>query len=375
LVARGFANDQQLTTNNGFYGVLIKVMSEADKGLLPALDRLRTRWRPIAVACAVAVALVLGASLIMTKEYTAVSRLIIDPPAGSDPRASMAVSPIYLESLRSYELFAASDDLFLKAVQRFGLRSDSTPIDKLKKSVLKAEMPRNTRILEIRATLHNPRTAHALALYVAEETVKLNQAVSREGDQELTAEAEKQAEQARARLRTAEQAWNEATAQAPVDSLQAELEGEQALQSTLKRELAESQVLLPENDGRVERYRRQLESVGRSMDAKHKLLAERTARMDRLASERSTAQAGAKAAEARLQEVRSALGFRGERLRIIDPGIVPERPSFPNIPLNVGIALLAALALSVLGIALELSYSAQRVESNRRSIRVAGRHD
>src|SRR5258708_6981859 len=97
-------------------------MSEADKGLLPALDRLRTRWRLIAVACAVAVSLSLAVSLILTKEYTAVSRIVIDPPAGSDPRASMAVSPIYLESLRSYDLFAASDDLFLKAVQRFGLR-------------------------------------------------------------------------------------------------------------------------------------------------------------------------------------------------------------------------------------------------------------
>ena len=345
-------------------------MFEAD-----TLDRLRARWRMIAVACAVAVSLALGASLILTKEYTAVSRLVIDPPAGSDPRASMAVSPIYLESLRSYESFASSDALFLKAVERFGLRRDSAPIDKLKKSVLKADMPRNTKILEIHATLPDPKTAHALALYVAEETVKLNQTVSREGDQELTAEAEKQAEQARARLRTAEQAWNEATAQTPIESLQAELEGEQALQSTLKRELAESQVLLPENDARVERYRRQLESLQRSMDAKHKLLAARTARMDRLTSERSTAQAGAKAAEARLQEVRSALGFRGERLRIIDTGIVPERPSFPNIPLNVGIALFAALVLSVLGIALELSYTAQKVELSRRSIRVAGRHD
>ena len=28
-------------------------------------------------------------------------------------------------------------------------------------------------------------------------------------------------------------------------------------------------------------------------------------------------------------------GFRGERLKIIDPGIVPERPSSPNLPLNV----------------------------------------
>src|SRR5712671_4919284 len=223
-------------------------MSEADKGLLPALDRLRARWRVVAVTCGVSVGLALGASLILPKEYTAVSRIVIDPPAGSDPRVSTAVSPIYLESLRSYELFASSDDLFLKAVQRFGLRRDSTPIDRLKKSMLKVEMPRNTRILEIHATLPDPKTAHALALYIAEETVKLNQAMTREGDQELVADAEKQAVEARRRLRTIEQAWSDATTRAPVEPLQAEIESDRRLGSTLQREFAESEVLLPEND-------------------------------------------------------------------------------------------------------------------------------
>jgi len=63
----------------------------------------------------------------------------------------------------------------------------------LKKSVLRADMPRNTKVLEIHATLSDPKAAHALALYIAEETVKLNETISREGDRELSAEAEKQA--------------------------------------------------------------------------------------------------------------------------------------------------------------------------------------
>src|SRR5713226_6603088 len=116
-------------------------MSEADRGLLPALDHVRARWRIVAGACAVAVSLALGVSLILTKEYTATSRIVIDPPAGIDPRSSTAISPIYLESLRSYELFASSDGLFLQAVQRFHLRQGSQPIERLKKSVLRADMP------------------------------------------------------------------------------------------------------------------------------------------------------------------------------------------------------------------------------------------
>jgi capsular polysaccharide biosynthesis protein len=348
-------------------------MARLDKGLLPAVERLCQRWRIVAVTCAVAVTLTLVASLFFTKRYTAISRIVIDPPAGSDPRASTAVSPIYLESLRSYELFASSDDLFLKAVERFGLRRNSQPIDRLKKSVLKADMPRNTKILEIHATLPDPKTAHALALYIAEETVKLNDAVTREGDQQLVVEAEKQAVEVRARLQKIEQAWALASTEGPVDQLKAELDADEELRATLKRELVESEVIA--ESARAETYRQNLDSLQRSIGAKEKLLAERSSRLQQLASERTAAQTADRAAESRLQEVRSALGFRGERLRIIDPGIVPERPSSPNIPLNVVIALFAALVLSVLYLVVELSYTAEKAESNRRSIRLASRND
>ena len=352
---------------------IIVEVAHQDKGLLPALDRLRTRWRIVALACGVAVGLTLIVSLFLTKQYTAISRILIEPPAGSDPRVSTAVSPIYLESLHSYELFAASDDLFLKAVEHFGLRQDSEPIDKLKKSVLKADMPRNTKILEIHATLPDPKKAHALALYIAEETVKLNQSVSREGDQELAAEAEKQAADVRSRLQKIEQAWADASTHEPVEQLQAELDSDEQLRAALKRELAEYEVL--SEKGKADQYRRQLDSLQRQIAPKQKLLATRSARMEQLTSERTAAQAAAKAAENRLQEVRSALGSRGERLRIIDPGIVPERPSSPNILLNMVIALFAALVLSAFYLVVEMSYVAERAESNRRSLRVAGRND
>jgi capsule polysaccharide export protein KpsE/RkpR len=354
----------------------------SEKGLMPALDRLRARSTMIAVACAVAVTVTFIVSLLLTRQYTAISRIVIEPPAGSDPRASTAVSPIYLESLHSYELFASSDNLFLQAVEHFGLRHGSEPIDRLKKSVLKADMPRNTKILEIHATLPDARMAHALALYIAEETVKLNQTVSRAGDQELAGEAEKQAAEIRARVEKAEQEWARAMTEGPVDQLKAELDSDEELRSILQRELVESDVSGAEADpegqsarARAERYRRQLESLQRNMAAKQRVLGERSARIERLTMERTAAQTAAKSAEARLQEARAELGFRGERLRIIDPGITPERPSSPNIPLNLLIAFFTAAVLSVLYLVMELSYTAERTESARRALRVAGRHD
>ena len=49
----------------------------------------------------------------------------------------------------------------------------------------------------------------------------------------------------------------------------------------------------------------------------------------------------------RLLESRATAGTHAEQLRIIDPGTVPQRPSSPNISLNVAAAFLAALILSI----------------------------
>src|SRR5215472_3649134 len=130
----------------------VRQATSAPSDLPVVLGEFRSRWRVIALACAVAAAAAFGATLLMPRRYTAVCRILVDPPAASDPRASTAVSPVYLESLRTYEMFASSDDLFQRAARKFGLRADSTPIEKLKKRILKVDLIRNTKILEINAT-------------------------------------------------------------------------------------------------------------------------------------------------------------------------------------------------------------------------------
>jgi uncharacterized protein involved in exopolysaccharide biosynthesis len=337
-----------------------------------AISQLLSGWRIVAVACVLAVAASTAVSLLMTRKYTAVCRVLVDPPAGSDPRVSTAVSPIYLESLRTYEAFASSDDLFQKASKKFGLRSDGTPIEKLKKKILRVEVLRNTKILEISATLPDAAKAHDLALYIAQEAVSLNHTVGVAADHELLAEAEKQAADARQVFDRAEHAWTEAAINGPIDQLDAELQADFDLRSKLQSELASAEVDLaewqaapPEQSSevelrapraRVDKLRAQVKALEDTIAKEQALTAERTSRAQRLESDRKSAEAALRAAEARLRDARSSSGYRGERLNIIDPGIVPERPSSPNTPLNVGAAIFAALVLSVLYIVLQASY-------------------
>ena len=192
------------------------------------ISYLRSRWLFIVTCCVVAVALALAFSLAQANKYTATCRILVEPPAGSDSRGAMAVSPIYLESLKTYEHFAANDSLFLRALDQFHLRQrfPNRPVEALKAGILKVGMVRDTKILEIKVTLPDPRTAQALALYLAEETVKLNRTVNLEGDLDLTQAIEKEEADARTRLEQSEAAWTRMTAQRPVDQLEEEIQGE-----------------------------------------------------------------------------------------------------------------------------------------------------
>jgi len=341
-----------------------------------AIGQLVARWRIVAVSCAIAVVASTFACLLMPGKYTATCRLLVDPPAGSDPRVSTAVSPIYLESLRTYEAFASSDDLFLQASKKFGLRTDSTPIERLKKRILKVEVLRNTKLLEISATLPDPARAHELALYIAQEAVNLNRTVGLTADRELVAEAEKQVAEARQRFDRAQREWEEATVTGPVDQLDAQLQSDAELRSKLQGELVSAEADLAEQEAspgemrpdevrgtraRVEKLRAGIKTLEDTIAKEQALSASRSARTQKVESERKSAESMLRAAETRMRDARTSAGYRGERLTVIDPGIVPERPSSPNTALNVGAAAFAAFVLSALFILLQATYRAQRL--------------
>jgi capsule polysaccharide export protein KpsE/RkpR len=253
------------------------------------------------------------------------------------------------------------------------------------------QVVRNTRILEIAATLPDPKKAQALAQYLAEATAELNRSSVAESDKDLVAGFAAQEHEARAKMAGVEAEWSHAIASEPVTALEAAIEqaaeGRAKLQAQIQSvelEIAEvgerlkqaapaEQVELRREESsaraRLAEMRKQTQEFDRQNAERERLLATRTAHRDKLEADRKSAQAALTAVEGRLREARGETGYRGERLKIIDPGIVPQRPSSPNWPLNVAGALLAGVVLPILYLTLAMSFQEQRAASRRSALR------
>lgn len=254
-----------------------------------------SRWRHIGAACLSAVVVAGLAGLLLPKRYTATATLLIELPAATDPRAATAISPVYLDSLKTYEHLASSDSLFAEALKHQGIRAG------LKSSILKVSKPANTRILDIAVTLENPSEAQALAQYIAERTAALN----RELDARSSADA---VAAARAAFETADKR---------LKAITTEIDRAGNPRRTLDAEL---------DDARTDR----------------------------------------EVAKAKFDDLNASAALRGERLVVVDPAIVPPRPSFPNTPLNVVAALLISLAGSITYLAFRFGYERASVHRHER---------
>jgi uncharacterized protein involved in exopolysaccharide biosynthesis len=355
---------------------------------------LRSRWCWIALSAAVAVALAAGVSMAMTRQYTATARIVIEPPAGADARSATAVSPIYLESLKTYEHFAAGDSLFQKAIDQFNLRSffGARPAESIKSRVLKVGAVRNTRILEIAATLPDPKRALDLARYLAEATVLLNQSELSEGQNDLVRGIEQQAAEIRAEVDRLDTEWVRLSAEEPVADLQAAIAKSAELHSSLERQMLDTQLEIADAaerqkegavaqveakkeaanaSARLDEMRKQIQELDRQSKEREKLLATRMAHRDRMDASRKSAQTNLAAINTRLRDARGDAGYRGERLRVIDQGIVPERPSSPNLQLNVLAALLLGLVLPLLYFMLEMNFQEHKASGRRTAFSLA----
>lgn len=349
------------------------------------------RWRVPATACAVAVGLALIISLVLPAKYTATARILIEPPGSSDPRAATAVSPVYLESLRTYEHFALSDSLFARAVAELDIRDkvDPEPLSSLKKRILEVDIPSTTKIMEIAVTLPDPAQAQRLAAFIAKETVALNQRTNVESDRVQTDPVETMRNAAQERVRQAEVESMKVAEKGPAEGMIEELEGLVSSRSLIQRQRLivrdleskqQADLATDATDShkqrlagtrqRLARLDAEIADLTRQINRTRLTLGTRTARRGQVDAEREAAWSALEETESRLTHARSASAARGERLQVIDPGVVPEKPSSPNIPLNILVALAFALFSSLLYVTLEFSFQLRRAEARRDSLRV-----
>jgi uncharacterized protein involved in exopolysaccharide biosynthesis len=325
----------------------------------------RSRWKSVLACCVAAASLAAAASLLLPKRYTAIASIMVEPPAGMDPRAATTLSPVYLESLRTYERLVSSDTLFRQALDDLHIRArySNRSIESLKRSVLQVSKPANTRIIEIAVTLDDPKGAQALAQYIAEHTAALNHALGERSAAETMQQARTLFEVAQARLRRAQDASDRFTASQSNGISLSDIDSTGQLKFEVNRDLEKSRAQFAEllsepgksdstgrqivaTRARIAELETQARRLQESLSEKGKLLDRQQHRRDLLDAELTSARTEFDTLKTSLSEIQSSAAFRGERLEVFDPGIVPQRPSSPNLPLNVMVALLFSLLAS-----------------------------
>jgi uncharacterized protein involved in exopolysaccharide biosynthesis len=313
------------------------------------------RWRFIAIACASA-ALIAGAvTLTMPKRYTATARIVIEPAAGSDARAPQVITPQYLEMLKSYVEFASNDSLFQKAMEKFRLRDEPArrAVEDWKSEVLAVGLIGNTKVLEIGVTLTDPAKAQAMAQYLAEQTIELSQSMRRAGDENLIEAAKSRRDLAWGEYEKAEASWARVMRDDLVEELISRAEALELRRARVELTLADMQAKsgdAVEAAAARERLEKEKLSLQESIERTRREVTQRFTRREGVGYQRDDSRARFENAQKQLDDTRGAAGYRGERLQMIDAGIVPEKPSSPSLRLNVMAAILFALAVS-LGVA------------------------
>jgi capsule polysaccharide export protein KpsE/RkpR len=232
---------------------------------------------------------------------------------------------------------------------------------------------KDSKILQIQATLPDPAKAAAVAQFIAAEVLNLSHKTGAGTDLEMERNADRHLIHWQDTYRKAIDAYTEFSGKWPVEALQGEIASMQDVASRTLRAAIEAEADSEDyaarekssgnsGDGNELRFlhqeaaarkaragilRRQASELQTSLAAKGAELSKRTAQRSRLEAEAKMAQTGMDAEARHVREIRDAAGGRGEVLTVIDPGIVPQRPSSPNIVLNAIVCAFVALALSL----------------------------
>jgi uncharacterized protein involved in exopolysaccharide biosynthesis len=149
------------------------------------------------------------------------------------------------------------------------------------------------------------------------------------------------------------------------------LSAELSLADLQNRENGESvQERIRSTQAHGETLRQRGDALARQTARKEQLLADRTAEIELLSSEYRNAQQVREQAENRFRDIQETAGYRSERISLLDPGVVPERPSSPNVPINLLVAAALALIVSMVYLTAEYSLRSRHVDVALRFSRV-----
>jgi capsular polysaccharide biosynthesis protein len=330
----------------------------------------RARRVPV-LACGVALLLSGAITLLLPARYTATATILIEPPAGNDPRAATAVSTVYLDSLKTYEQLVSADRLFVQAIEKVGIRSRyaGSTVEELKRKMLVVSKPVNTSLIEVSATLPDPTEAQRLAQTVAEEAVALNESLDRQSNDELVREPDRLYRDGKARRERADQAQSAFLKETSVLTLDRQIVSAENLRTQVSLDLAREKTSLaayqgqraagiPDEAGtskgwtdlqissstaRIRDLERQLAELTEFLSKNVPSVEKLKRREEAMEAELHAARTEEEGAAGRLREIQSSSAVRRMRIKLLDPGIVPQRPSSPNLPLNLAVALMISL--------------------------------
>jgi uncharacterized protein involved in exopolysaccharide biosynthesis len=348
---------------------------------LEYLTYLRRNGRFATVAILSAVVLTAALSFLLPKQYTATATLVIEPPVANDPRAATAVTPVYLESLKTYEQFASSDTLFAKACAKFEL--SDTPgapcTESFKRRVLRVIKIKDTKLMQLSVTLPDAKRAQQLVEYLATETVALNRSLAKDGDREVLGDVQTELGVAKEALRQARADYESAIASGADQLLEEEVRTLSDLKARTGVEVLRSRAALAELKSRSDAAESAVEqarlnslsaeatSLDRQLATQSTALAIARARRDRAAKSLLTAETTHDAWSRRANDAAIASGLRTEQLRVVDPGVVPQQPSFPSPGLFTGAALLMSSLLTLAYLSLRYGLDRHRAQQKLRA--------
>ena len=209
----------------------------------------------------------------------------------------------------------------------------------------------------------------------------LNRSIEQHSGDDSEREGERAVELAEARFRNATKASEAGDGGHSLDALRSDLENTADLRYAVQSDLARSRTELADltsqratfkagdetgdwnareiiaMQARVQDLEAQERKLGTAVTEKAAMLERIRPGSEARNAELRMATSDLESARTKLGELRASATFRGERLEVLDPGIVPEKPSFPNTSLNLLVALAVSLPASILYLAVVFGYS------------------